>query len=260
MTTEQSTDPSTQGAGRVQGQIAVVTGAAGGLGRAFCVALGREGARCVVGVDIADQAETRSAVAETGATYVALYADLTEEADCERVAGETRALGGASILVNNAGIFPVIPFLETTREQWRRIHGLNVEGTFSMTKALLPQLIEGGWGRVVMVSSAVVWLGPPGMVAYTASKSALIGMTRGLANEVGATGVTVNAITPGLTRTTTALTTEVNDQFDHVVGAQAVPRAEEAEDLVSALLFLCDRGSAFVTGQSINVDGGYALH
>ena len=168
--------------------------------------------------------------------------------------------GGATILVNNAGVFPVIPFLETTLEEWRRIHSLNVEGTFLMTRALLPQLLEAGWGRVVNVASAVVFLGPPGMVAYTASKSALIGMTRALATEIGDSGVTVNAITPGLTRTQTALSTAVNEQFPHVVSSQAVPRAEEPADLTSVLLFLCDEGSAFVTGQSVNVDGGYAKH
>ena len=162
--------------------------------------------------------------------------------------------------MSNAGVFPVVPFLETTLAEWRRIHGLNVEGTFLVTRALLPQMIAAGWGRVVLVSSAVVWLGPPGMVAYTASKAALIGMTRALAREVGGTGVTVNAITPGLTRTETALTTAVNDQFPHVVARQSVPRAEEPEDVVSTLLFLCDPGSAFVTGQTVNVDGGYALH
>ena len=106
----------------------------------------------------------------------------------------------------------------------------------------------------------MVWLGPPGMVAYTASKSALIGMTRALASEIGDSGVTVNAITPGLTRTETALSTAVNEQFPHVVSSQAVPRAEEPADLTSVLLFLCDEGSTFVTGQTVNVDGGYAKH
>ena len=173
----------------------------------------------------------------------------------------TRPSGSAARRsVNNAGVFPVVPFLETSLAEWRRIHGLNVEGTFLVTRALLPQLVAAGWGRVVMVSSAVVFLGPPGMVAYTASKAALVGMTRALAREVGGSGVTVNAITPGLTRTETALTTAVNDQFPHVVAHQTVPEAEEPEDVVSTLLYLCDTGSAFVTGQTVNVDGGYALH
>ena len=247
--------------GRVEGRTAVVTGAAGGLGLEFCAALADEGASTVVGVDVADQEATRERVEKAGADFLAISADITSEEACaamaKQVLGET---GGATILVNNAGVFPVVPFLETTLEEWRRIHTLNVEGTFLMTRSLLPQQLAAGWGRVVNVSSAVVWLGPPGMVAYTASKAALIGMTRALASELGDTGVTVNAITPGLTRTQTALTTEVNDQFPHVVSNQSVPRAEEASDLTSALLFLCDHGSAFVTGQSVNVDGGFAKH
>lgn len=245
---------------RVQGRVAVVTGAAGGLGRAFCAGLAAEGAT-VVGVDIADQSGTAAAVHEAGGTYVPITADLTDEAKVAALPAEIeRHAGRASIVVNNAGVFPVIPFADTTLADWRRIHTLNVEGTFLVTRALLPQLLAQGWGRVVMIASAVVWLGPPGMVAYTASKAALIGMTRALASELGGSGVTVNAITPGLTRTETALHSAVNEQFEHVVANQAVPRAEEAADLVSTLLYVCDEGSAFLTGQAINVDGGYAKH
>jgi NAD(P)-dependent dehydrogenase (short-subunit alcohol dehydrogenase family) len=246
-------------AGRVANRVAVVTGAAGGLGRAFCIALAREGAT-VVGVDIAALEPVADAVEAAGGRFVALSSDITVEAECSYLSNAVVELGGADILVNNAGIFPVIAFAETTLHDWRRIHALNVEGTFLVTRALLPAMIAKGWGRIVNIASAVVWLGPPGMVAYTASKAALIGMTRALASELGPTGVTVNAITPGLTRTQTALTTAVNEQFPHVVANQAVDRAEEADDLVSTLLYICDPGSAFLTGQAINVDGGFAKH
>lgn len=230
----------------------MVTGAAGGLGQAFAAALTGEGAT-VLGVDIADQGPARDG-------FVPVTADVTSEADCARIAATAAEHGGAHIVVNNAGIFPVIAFAETTLADWRRIHAVNVEGAFLTTRALLPQLRAAGWGRIVTISSGVVWLGPPGMVAYTASKAALIGMTRALASELGDTGVTVNAITPGLVRTRTALTTAVNEQFGHVVGNQAIPRAEEPADLASTLLYLCDEGTGFLTGQSINVDGGYAKH
>jgi 3-oxoacyl-[acyl-carrier protein] reductase len=246
---------------RVRGRVAVVTGAAGGLGRVFCAALAAEGAAVVVGVDVADQSGTERAVTDAGGRFLAITADITDEDAVAALAERVRAeAGNTGILVNNAGIFPVIPFEQTSLADWRRIHGLNVEGAFLVTRALLPQLRAEGWGRIVMIASGVVWLGPPGMVAYTASKGALIGMTRALGSELGASGITVNAITPGLTRTSTALTTAVNDQFEHVIAGQAVPRAEEPEDLVSALLFLCDEGSGFLTGQAINVDGGFAKH
>ena len=247
-------------AGSLDGRTAVVTGAAGGLGRVFCAALAQSGAT-VAGVDIAPLDATKHAVEETGGTFLAIAADITHEKECAEIPARIAAqVGAATILVNNAGRYPVIPFADTTFAQWRAIHSLNVDATFLMTKALLPGMIEAGWGRIVNIGSAVVWLGPPGMVAYTASKSALLGFTRALASEVGPSGVTVNMIAPGLTRTETALATEVNDQFSFVVAHQCVPRAEEPEDLVSTLLYVCDPASAFLTGQAIAVDGGYAKH
>jgi 3-oxoacyl-[acyl-carrier protein] reductase len=247
-------------AGSLDGRVAVVTGAAGGLGEVFCVALAKAGA-AVAGVDIASLGRTAAAVEAASGRFLGVNADITTEAGCGDVFDQvTRELGAASILVNNAGRYPVIPFAETTFQQWRNVHSLNVDAVFLMTKRFLPGMIDAGWGRVVNIASAVVFLGPPGMVAYTASKSALVGFTRALASEVGPSGVTVNVIAPGLTRTATALTTSVNEQFPYVVGHQAVPRAEEPADLVSTLLYVCDPGSAFLTGQAINVDGGFAKH
>jgi NAD(P)-dependent dehydrogenase (short-subunit alcohol dehydrogenase family) len=246
--------------GRVDGQVAVVTGAAGGLGRQFCLDLAREGAQ-VAGLDITDQNDTASAVTAAGGEFLAVTADITDErTGADAIAQVTREFGAPTILINNAGTYPVTPFEETSLAQWRHIHTLNVEGTFLMTKAVLPGMRAAGWGRIVMISSAVVFLGPPGMAAYTASKAAIIGLTRVLATELGDAGITVNAIAPGLTRTETALSTSVNAHFDRVIAGQAVPHAEQAADLSSTLLYVCDRGSAFLTGQTINVDGGFAKH
>jgi NAD(P)-dependent dehydrogenase (short-subunit alcohol dehydrogenase family) len=243
-----------------QARAALVTGAAGGLGRVFAAALAGQGI-AVAGVDIADTSPAAEAVASAGGTFTGISADLTDpDQSAAAVATAAARLGRLDILVNNAGVFPMIPFEETTPAQWRQIMSLNLDGLFYVTRAALPWLRQSPAGRIVNVASAVVWLGPPGMVAYTASKGGVIGFTRALASELGPAGITVNAITPSMIPTPTAVATGVTRDLDRVVAGQAVPRPQQPEDLVSTLLYLCDPGSSFVTGAAINVDGGHAKH
>jgi NAD(P)-dependent dehydrogenase (short-subunit alcohol dehydrogenase family) len=186
------------------GRTAVITGAANGLGQEFCVALARRGV-LVAGVDIADMADTAQAVRHAGGTFLTVTADVTTESDMARMADEVGgAFGRVDICVNNAGTYPLVAFEETTYAEWRRVLTLNLDGMFLVTKALLPLLKQSPAGRIVNVASAVVWLGPPRMVAYTTSKGGVIGFTRSLASELGPDGITVNAITPGLIPTATA--------------------------------------------------------
>ncbi|HEY0543561.1 MAG TPA: SDR family oxidoreductase [Actinoallomurus sp.] len=244
-------------------RVALVTGAASGLGQEFCVALAAQGRR-VAGLDIADLAETERRVAAVGGAgrFLGVTVDVTDPgavtAAVDKVA-EHHA--GLHIVVNNAGIYPSIAFEDTTLDDWRQIMRLNLEGPFIVTQAALPHLRAAGWGRVVNIVSAVVFLGPPDMVAYTTSKAGLVGFTRALASAVGGDGITVNAIAPGLTRTRTAeRTVGADGGFDRVRALQVVPDVEEPRDLVSTLLYVCDKGSGFLTGQTINVDGGSAKH
>jgi 3-oxoacyl-[acyl-carrier protein] reductase len=241
-------------------RVALVTGAAGGLGRVFCTELAREGI-AVAGVDIAGMDATRESVESVGGRFVGVTADLTDPVQAESAVNRAaESFGRLDICVNNAGVFPLIPFLDTTPAEWRRIMSLNLDGLFYVTHAAVPWLKASPSGRVVNIASAVVWLGPPGMVAYTASKGGVIGFTRALSSELGPLGITVNAITPSMIPTETAIATGVTRDLDRVVAGQSVPRAQQPEDLVSTLLYLCDPRSSFVTGAAINVDGGHAKH
>lgn len=237
--------------------VAIVTGAANGLGQAFAIALARARYR-VAGLDVADM----SATASLAEGFLPVHCDVTSPQAVDRAVTEVvDELGGLHVVVNNAGVYPPIPFEDTTVEDWQRIMRINLEGPFLVTKAALPHLKVAGWGRIVNIVSAVVFLGPPELVAYTTSKAGLVGFTRALATELGPVNITVNAIAPGLVRTPTAArTTGADGGFARVRDLQCVPRTEEPEDLVSTLLYVCDRGSGFLTGQTINVDGGSAKH
>lgn len=243
------------------GRVALVTGAATGLGQAFAVALAHKGFQ-VAGLDVADLSETGRRVAEARGELLAVRADVTDPDEvAEAVADVAKHFGALHIVVNNAGIYPQIPFADTTVADWRRIMRLNLEGPFLVTSAALPHLRAAGWGRVVNIVSAVVFLGPPELVAYTASKAGLVGFTRSLAAELGPDNITVNAIAPGLTETETAArTTGAGGGFERVRRLQCVPRVAQPDDLTSTLLYVCDEASGFLTGQTINVDGGSARH
>ncbi len=245
----------------LHGRVALVTGAAGGLGRVFSGALAAEGVD-VIGLDIASTEETERALADGPGRFLGVRADITDAAATSAaIDTAVDAFGALHIVVNNAGIFPPIPFEETSPDDMRRILRINVEGPFFVTQAALPHLRAAGWGRIVNIASAVVFLGPPDLVAYTASKAALVGFTRSLATVLGPEDITVNCITPGLCDTETAArTTGADGGFERVIGLQVVPRQERPEDLLSTLLYVCDEGSAFLTGQTINVDGGSAKH
>jgi NAD(P)-dependent dehydrogenase (short-subunit alcohol dehydrogenase family) len=241
--------------------VAIVTGAASGLGQTFALALAKARYR-VAGLDLADLTETEELVETAGSELLPVRCDVRDPESVDAAIGVvTKEFGALHVVVNNAGIYPPIPFEQTTLDDWRRIMRVNLDGPFLVTRAALPHLREAGWGRIVNIVSAVVFLGPPELVAYTTSKAGLVGFTRSLASELGPANITVNAIAPGLTRTATAArTTGADGGFERVRNLQCVPRIEEPEDLVSTLLYVCDKTSGFLTGQTINVDGGSAKH
>lgn len=230
-------------------RTAVVTGAASGIGQAFAVRLARAGHRVVI-ADLADAEET---LAMIDGDASAVRCDVS---DGESVAALAARCGHCDILVANAGIYPVSPFADVGWEDWRRVMAVNLDSLFHLTKAFLPAMRAAGWGRIVALASNGFHTGLPGLTPYVASKGGVIGFVRSLAGEVGADGVTVNAIAPGLTRTPGTLAGPQVDWYEHVAGTQAIPRTEAPADLTGALAFLVSDDAGFITGQTLAVDGG----
>jgi len=241
--------------GRLDGKVAAVTGAANGIGRAYATRLAADGASVAI-LDLVDASAVVDEIRAAGGTAFAARVDLTDAPAVGDVAGEIRAaLGAVDILVNNAGIYPNQLLEGMTLQEWRRIFAVNVDATFITTQAFVPGMKDRGWGRIVNMTSNSIGLVLPGVAHYIATKMAVIGFTRGLATELAAFGVTANAIAPSVVRTPG---TEAFPEtaFDMVAQMQAIKRVQTPEDLTGTLAYLVSDDAAFVTGQTIYVDGG----
>jgi len=241
------------------GRTAVVTGGSNGIGRAIAVGLARRGAHVVI-ADLIEASETLALIDSEGGTGASVPTDISDPATLPELIDTAERAGGADILVLNAGIQPFIPFDRMTFEQWRRVMSVNVDSLFHLCQAFLPGMRARGWGRVVAMSSNTYHLGIPGVAHYVASKGAVQGFVRSLAGEIGVDGVTINAIAPGLTRTPGTSTGPQDELglFELSAREQAIKRTEQPEDLVGAAAFLTSDEAAFITGQTLLVDGGYA--
>jgi NAD(P)-dependent dehydrogenase (short-subunit alcohol dehydrogenase family) len=234
-----------------EGRVALVTGAAQGIGQAIAIALAERGARVVV-TDLSLPQETATKI---GSTAIPLQLDVSKEEDWNAVFLKTRELDGVDIVVNNAGYFPNRPIDELDFATWRRTMATNLDSHFLSVKYFLPAMRKKKWGRFVGISSNMVGLTIPGMSHYIATKMGIIGFMRGLANDVANDGITANAVLPGLTNTLATAS-----QPDEVKRAtweqQAIKRLGEPEDITGAILFLTSNDASFITGQAIVVDGG----
>ncbi|MBX7267682.1 SDR family oxidoreductase [Micromonospora sp. Llam7] len=241
-----------------EGRVAVVTGAGRGIGQAIARSLGERGAT-VVAIDLRDPVETVSQLTDSGRTAIALTADVSDPEQTAAAGAEVaRRFGRADILVNNAGIFPFWDIDELDYEKWRRVLAVNLDSQFLMVKAVLPEMKQGGWGRIVNLTSNSIVTAAPGLSHYMASKMGNIGFSRGLANDLAPFGITVNAVGPTLTITPGVREVHPPEALEAVAQAQAIKRNGQPDDLVGTIAFLTSDDAAFVTGQTIMADGGYA--
>ena len=246
--------------GRLEGKVAVVTGAAQGIGRAYALALAAEGAS-VAAVDVqSDGAEkTADEIRSSSGTAAAVTADVGDQASTERMAGAvTEAFGGIDILVNNAAVYAGLklgdPFAVDVAE-WDRVMAVNVRGPWLCSRAVAPSMRSRGGGRIVNQSSVAAW-GGPSLLHYAVSKAGVIGLTRSLAKFLGPDKITVNAIAPGFMETDSTLSIIPANRLEQLIGMQPVRRMGTPDDLTGALVYLCSDEAAFVTGQVLIVDGG----
>ncbi len=234
-----------------EGHIALVTGAAQGIGQAIALALAERGAH-VIATDLKVPQET---VDKVGSTAHGFQLDVTKEEDWHSVFLKSQELGGVDIVVNNAGYFPNRTIDELDLPTWRKTMATNLDSQFLSVKYFLPTMRKRKWGRIVGISSNMVGLAIPGMSHYITSKMGIIGFMRGLANDVANHGITANSVLPGLTNTL-ATASQPDEMKRATWEQQAIKRLAEPEDITGAILFLTSDDAAFITGQAIVVDGG----
>ncbi|MFW5333265.1 SDR family NAD(P)-dependent oxidoreductase [Hydrogenophaga sp. ZJX-1] len=246
---------------RLKHKIAVVTGAASGMGRGIALKLAHEGA-CVALLDVQDTTAVRDEILAAGGDAFGLRCDVTQDADMAAAQlAVAERWGRVDILVNNAGILSGRkPWFEHTREDLDRFLQVNFMGYFLITKTFYPLLKKSTAGRVINIASRTYFLANPGQMAYVASKGAVMGMTRVLAKELGEENITVNAVAPGMIATAGTLAHSGEDAFDRVMQNQALKKRGRPEHLASLVAYLASDEAEMITGQMMLCDGGGYLH
>ena len=246
--------------GRLNGKTAIVTGAAQGIGALMAQALAKEGASVLV-TDVQDTSKAVKDITDAGGTAQGMKVDITSNEDLASMVETAKsAFGSLDIMVNNASIFATItpkPFFEIDDEEFDLIMRVNTRGVHQVMRAIVPTMLQAGSGKVINIASGTFYYGPPGLSHYTASKGAVIALTRCHARELGEKNIQVNAIAPGLTESEGL---KANSGFDMAraptIATRSIKREMLPEDLLGTLIYLASPDSDFVTGQTLNVDGG----
>jgi 3-oxoacyl-[acyl-carrier protein] reductase len=251
---------------RLKDKVAIVTGGGIGIGRAYCLALAREGAK-VVAADIQHTEAGRVAeeIQKSGGEAIAVAVDVTSPEKTRAMADAAlKRYGRIDILVNNAALYSAIkkkPFMEIDAEEWDRVMAVNVKGLFLCMQAVYPAMKRQGKGKIINISSGTALGGTPFYLHYVTSKAGVIGFTRALARELGGDNICVNAITPGLTISSPQQEgTLTPEQMADRRKKRSFQRDQKPEDLVGTVVFLASDDSDFITGQTINVDGGANMY
>lgn len=249
---------------RLKGKVAIITGAGSGIGKVLATRLAQDGASVVI-ADLQNHDTAAAAIAKaTGARTLGLKVDVASEADVARMAADTmKTLGRIDILINNAAIFSTLklrPFEQIDAAEWRKVMEVNTLGVFLCCRACAPHMRAGGYGRIINLASGAPLKGVPNFLHYIASKGAVIAMSRGLARELGKDGITVNSLAPGFTVSENIAKDPAHMKAGETSRAsRAIQRDETPEDLVGAVSFLASADAAFITGQTLVVDGGSAM-
>ncbi|MEH2510426.1 NAD(P)-dependent dehydrogenase (short-subunit alcohol dehydrogenase family) [Nitrobacteraceae bacterium AZCC 1564] len=249
---------------RLHDKVAIVTGAAQGIGRTYAIALANAGAKVCVS-DITSPNETVAEIEQAGGQATAVLADVSDQESLNAMVDHcVKTFGGLDVLVNNAGMFGSLKmqgFADIPVEEWDKVMAVNVRGVWQAITAATPAMKKRGGGKIINISSGTAFKGSPYLLHYVTSKGAVIALTRAIARELGDSKICVNAIAPGLVMSANVQShADWTNVADTIVSTRAIKRDSVPDDLVGALLFFASPDSDFITGQTLVVDGGSVMH